>query len=80
MRYIKFHQDSAIRLEATKSTNTTPAKAINEAIDFVQIQGLESVDLIYSGFTMMITPDTDLKEKLSEYMEWEWLYSNKVKN
>jgi len=79
MRYIKFHQDSAIRLEATNANGTTPAKAIQEAIDFVQIQGLESVDLGYHGFTMMITPDTDLKEKLSEYMEWEWLYAEKVK-
>ena len=80
MRYLKFHTDSAITLEATTASGTTPAKAIQEAIDFVQIQGLESVDLKYHGFTMLIEPTTILKELLSEYMEWEGLYAEKVKN
>lgn len=80
MRHVKFHPDSAITLEATTAAGTSPAKAIQETIEFVQIQGLESVDLIYHGFTMFITSTTNLKELLSEYMEWEAIYADKIKN
>lgn len=77
MRHLKFHKDSAITLEATTATGTTPAKAIQEAIEFVQLQGLESVDLIYGGFLMCIEPASNLKELVTEYMEWEHLQNEK---
>jgi len=80
MRHLKFNKDSAITLEATTASGTTPAKAIQEAIEFVRLQGLESVDLIYHGFTMLIEPTTSLNRLLSEYLEWECLYAEKVKN
>lgn len=80
MRHLKFHKDSAITLEATTASGTTPAKAIQEAIDFVQLQGLEAVDLKYHGFTMLIEPTTSLRRLVTEYMEWERLYAEKVKN
>lgn len=72
MRYLNFSKDSEIILEANFQcpTVTTPAKAINEAIQFVKENGLKSVDLNYGGFTMYIDPDVEIKQLVSEFYHW----------
>lgn len=80
MRHLKFSNDSEIILEATNEPGTTPAKAINEAIDFVKIQELKSVDLKYGGYTMLIEPTVNVSEMVAEYRYWQSLQAEKVKN
>ena len=70
MRYSKISPDSDISLKAEIRSGNTPAKAINEAIEFVKEHGLNSVDLNYSGFTMYINPDVDIKQLVSEFYHW----------
>ena len=46
---------------------TTPSRAINEAINFCIEHKISECELDYEGFLFDIEPDSDLKEKVSEY-------------
>lgn len=61
-------QDQLIRLRKKESLEvTTPAKAINEAIEFCKVNNLTECELDYDGFLFDIEPTSDLKEKLSDF-------------
>lgn len=61
-------QDQLIRLRKKESIGvTTPAKAINEAIEFCKVNNLTECELDYEGFLFDIEPTSDLKEKLSDF-------------
>lgn len=61
-------QDQLIRLRKKENLGiTTPAKAINEAIDFCKTNNLTKCELDYEGFLFEIEPTSDLKDKLSDF-------------
>lgn len=78
MRELRISPNSDITLESNQRQGTTPAKAISEAIRFREEHQLESVELHYGGFTMLIDETTDFKELLSEY--YGWLELQKIKD
>lgn len=70
MRYSKITAESFIALKAETRSGNTPAKAINEAIEFVKEHGLEYVTLDYGGFIMSIDAESDMKQLLGEFCHW----------
>lgn len=61
-------QDQLIRLRKKESLGViTPAKAINEAIEFCKTNNLTECELDYEGFLFDIEPTSDLKDKLSDF-------------
>jgi len=61
-------QDQLIRLKEQNSQQiTTPAKAVNEAIEFCIANKLTECELDYDGFLFDIEPTSDLREKLNDY-------------
>jgi hypothetical protein len=70
MRYSKISPDSDITLISVIRSGNTPAKAINEAKDFLKEHGLSGLVLIYGGFTMYIDSEIDVNELVSEFYHW----------
>lgn len=61
-------KNQLIRLEKYNSQQvTTPAKAINEAIEFCIANKLTECELDYDGFLFVIESTSDLREKLNDY-------------
>lgn len=61
-------QDQLVRLKEQSSQQvTTPAKAVNEAIEFCINNKLTKCELDYDGFLFDIEPTSDLREKLNDY-------------
>jgi hypothetical protein len=70
MRYSKISPESWIVLKSEIRSGNTPAKAINEEIEFVKEHGLEYVTLDYGGFTMSIDAESDIKQLLGDFCHW----------
>jgi F0F1-type ATP synthase gamma subunit len=78
MRYNKISTDSYITLRSEIRTGNSPAKAINEAIEFVKEHELDNIDLVYDGFTMYIDSEVDVKKLVSEFYHWRFKYKKKT--
>jgi len=77
MRYSKISSNSFIELKSVIRSGNTPAKAINEAIEFVKEHNLEYLTLNYGGFSMAIDAETDIKQLVSEFNYWRDMKNNK---
>ncbi|MCL6100997.1 MAG: hypothetical protein M1292_00680 [Bacteroidetes bacterium] len=65
MQHIKISPDQEIELRAIEGS--TPAEAIQAAIEFVKNNSLKSADLDYFGYLFGIEPDSNIDELVSDY-------------
>jgi len=70
MQYLEFSPISIITLKGRSISDNTPEKSIREAIEFVSVHHIESIELDYDGFLMLIEPSTDLNGLVSEFVRW----------
>jgi len=71
MQFFEFSPLSKIYLNGKSTSDNTPEKCIKEAIEFVKEHNIQSLELYYDGFQMLIEPSTDLKELVSEFIRWQ---------
>lgn len=68
MNHIKLKPNQ--KLFFKENGNATPTQSLHEAIEFVKLNNLSEAELDYQGFSFLITPECDIKEKLDDYHYW----------
>lgn len=68
MHHIKLKPNQ--KLFFKENGDATPTQSLHEAIELVKSNKLSEAELDYHGFTFLITPDSDIKEKLADYHYW----------
>ena len=70
MQYIKLKDQPITLVDKVSIFETTPTKAIFEAIQFCKDNDLTDAELIYKGFTLSLSKDSELADKVEDYYKY----------